>query len=168
MKKLGKILLVAALAAAMVLPVFAAPSPTADPQAAKDNAVVKVENAEVEVLEKEVHEEVVKVVTSQTHLKNLGVHPGAKLKAAFDLTVEIPTEQTSVSVPIEVKNAKQGDYAVVLHRRADGQWEKVGEGRLGKDMTVVATFTSFSPVAVLIVDAALADGGVKAPKTGEF
>ena len=168
MKKLGKILLVAALAAAMVLPVFAAPSPEADPQAAKDNAVVKVENAEVEVLEKDVHEEVVKVVTSQTHLKNLGVHPGAKMKAAFDLSVEIPANQTSVTVPIEVKHAKQGDYAYVLHRRADGQWEKVGEGRLGKDMIVMATFTSFSPVAVMVVEAAQADGGVKAPKTGEF
>ena len=52
---------------------------------------------------------------------------------------------------------------------ADGQWEKVGEGFLGADMTVTGTFTSFSPVLVMVVDAAQASAaGVKAPKTGDF
>ena len=168
MKKLFNALLVVALTVAMVLPVFAAPSPQADPQAAKDNAVVKVKDAEVKVLEKEVHKEVVNVVTNKTHLKNLGVNTEAKMKAAFDLKVEIPAGQTSVTVPIEVKHAKHGDYAYVLHRKADGQWEVVGRGQLEKDMIVMATFTSFSPVVVMVVEAAQADAGVKAPKTGEF
>ena len=168
MKKLGNILLAVALMVAMVLPVFAAPSPQADPQAAKDNATVMVKDAEVKVLPKDVHKEVVKVVNNKEHLRNLGVNEKAKLIAAFDLKVEIPAGQTSVSVPIKVNKAKLGDFAIVLHRRTDGQWEKVGEGFLGEDMTVIATFTSFSPVAVLVVDAAQADAGVKAPKTGEF
>ena len=168
MKKLSSILLVAALTVAMVLPVFAAPSPKADPKAAKESATVMVAGADVEVLAADVHKEVVNVVTNPTHLTNLGVSTAAKLTAAFDLEIVIPAGQTSVSVPVKVSNAKVGDFAVILHRKADGQWEKVGEGFLGADMTVTGTFTSFSPVAIMVVDAADAKAGVKAPKTGEF
>ena len=168
MRKLYSALLVAALSVAMVLPVFAAPSPQADAKAAKANATVAVAGADVKVLTAEVLDAVEDVVTNATHLTNLGVSTAAKLAAAFDLKIEIPAGQTSVSVPIKVNNAKVGDYAVILHRRADGQWEKVGEGFLGADMTVTGTFTSFSPVMVMVVDAANASAVVKAPKTGEF
>ena len=169
MRKLTSALLVLALTVAMVLPVLAAPSPQADAKAAKENAVVAVAGAVVEVLATDVHKEVVNVVTNPTHLTNLGVSTAAKLTAAFDLKIEIPAGQDSVSVPIKVNNAKVGDYAVILHRKADGQWERVGEGFLGADLTVTGTFTSFSPVAVMVVDAAQASAaGVKAPKTGEF
>ena len=169
MKKLYSALLVVALTVAMVLPVFAAPSPQAEAKAAKANATVAVAGAEVETLSKGLFDGVVAVVTNPEHLTNLGVSTAAKLAAAFDLDIEIPAGQTSVSVPIKVNNAKVGDYAVILHRRADGLWEKVGEGYLGADMTVTGTFTSFSPVAVMVVDAAQASAaGVKAPKTGEF
>ena len=170
MKKLSSILMVAALTVAMVLPVFAAPSPQADAKAAKNNATVAVAGAKVEVLTTEVMDAVEDVVTNPTHLTNLGVSTAAKLAAAFDLKIEIPAGQTSVSVPIKVNNAKVGDYAVILHRmnNAAGTWEKVGEGFLGADLTVTGTFTSFSPVVVMVVDAANANVGVKAPKTGEF
>ena len=52
--------------------------------------------------------------------------------------------------------AKAGDYAYVLHRMNNeaGTWEVVGQGYLGADLTVTGTFTNFSPVAVLVVDAA--------------
>ena len=168
MKKLYSALLVVALSVALVLPVFAAPSPQADAKAAKANATVAVAGADVKVLTAEVLDAVEDVVTNATHLTNLGVSTNAKLAAAFDLKIEIPAGQTSVSVPIKVNNAKVGDYAVILHRRADGQWEKVGEGFLGADLTVTGTFTSFSPVVVMVVDAANVNVGVKAPKTGEF
>ena len=169
MRKLTNALLVLALTVAMVLPVMAAPSPQADAKAAKANATVAVAGADVKVLTAEVLDAVEDVVTNTTHLTNLGVSTAAKLAAAFDLKIEIPAGQTSVSVPIKVNNAKAGDYAVVLHRRADGQWEKVGEGYLGADLTVTGTFTSFSPVAVMVVDASqVSAAGVKAPKTGEF
>ena len=125
MKKLYSALLVVALTVAMVLPVFAAPSPQADAKAAKANATVAVAGADVKVLTAEVLDAVEDVVTNPTHLTNLGVSTNAKLAAAFDLEIEIPEGQTSVSVPIKVNNAKVGDYAVILHRRADGQWEKV-------------------------------------------
>ena len=168
MKKLYSALLVVALSVALVLPVFAAPSPQADAKAAKANATVAVAGADVKVLTAEVLDAVKDVVTNATHLTNLGVSTNAKLAAAFDLKIEIPAGQTSVSVPIKVNNAKVGDYAVILHRRADGQWEKVGEGFLGADLTVTGTFTNFSPVLVMVVDAANASAVVKAPKTGEF
>ena len=168
MKKLYSALLVVALSVALVLPVFAAPSPQADAKAAKANATVAVAGADVKVLTAEVLDAVEDVVTNATHLTNLGVSTNAKLAAAFDLKIEIPAGQTSVSVPIKVNNAKVGDFAVILHRRADAQWEKVGEGFLGADLTVTGTFTNFSPVMVMVVDAANAKVGVKAPKTGEF
>ena len=169
MRKLYSALLVVALSVAMVLPVFAAPSPQAEARTAKENATVAVAGAKVEALGDENYAGIVAVVTNPTHLTNLGVNTAAKLAAAFDLKIEIPAGQTSVSVPIKVNNAKVGDYAVILHRKADGQWEKVGEGFLAADMTVTGTFTSFSPVAVMVVDAAQASAaGVKAPKTGEF
>ena len=191
MKKLSSALLVAALSVAMVLPVFAAPSPqaTAKPSVsvttttkaaptaaeakateAKANATVAVAGADVKVLPVAVMDAVEDVVENTTHLKNLGVSSAAKLAAAFDLKIEIPAGQTSVSVPIKVNNAKVGDYAVILHRMNNeaGTWEKVGEGFLGADMTVTGTFTSFSPVVVMVVDAAQATSVVKAPKTGEF
>ena len=171
MRKLTNALLVVALSVAMVLPVLAAPSPQADAKAAKANATVAVADAQVQVLTAEVLDAVEDVVTNATHLTNLGVSTEAKLAAAFDLKIEIPAGQTSVSVPIKVNNAKVGDYAVILHRMNNeaGTWEKVGEGFLGADMTVTGTFTSFSPVAVMVVDAAQASAaGVKAPKTGEF
>ena len=170
MRKLTSALLVLVLTVAMVLPVLAAPSPQADAKAAKANATVAVAGAEVKVLPgADLKEYVEQVAEDATVLTNLGVNTAAKLTAAFDLKIEIPAGQTSVSVPIKVNNAKVGDYAVILHRRADGQWEKVGEGFLGADMTVTGTFTSFSPVAVMVVDAAQASAaGVKAPKTGDF
>ena len=130
MRKLTSDLLVLVLTVAMVLPVLAAPSPQADAKAAKANATVAVAGADVKVLTAEVLDAVEDVVTNATHLTNLGVSTAAKLAAAFDLKIEIPAGQSSVSVPIKVNNAKVGDYAVILHRMADGQWEKVGEGFL--------------------------------------
>lgn len=169
MKKLYSALLVVALMIACVLPVMAAPSPVADAQAAKANATVAVEGAEVKVLTKEVFAAVLDVVTNPTHLTNLGVSTDAVMVAAFDLDIEIPEGQTSVSVPIIVDNAKAGDYVVILHRKSDGSWEKVGEGTLGADKTVSAVFSEFSPVAVMVVDASqVSAAGVKAPKTGQF
>lgn len=172
MKKLYSALLVVALMAAMVLPVVAAPSPQADAKAAKANVTVAVAGAEVEALLPDVFTEVQNVVANVTNLAGLGVNTTAKLAAAFDLKIVIPAGQTSVSVPIQVANAKAGDYAYILHRiesNPNYPWEVVGQGVLGADLTVTGTFTSFSPVVVMVVDASqVSAAGVKAPKTGEF
>jgi len=92
----------------------------------------------------------------------------ARVAAFFELKFDGVIPPGGLLVPITVNNAEPGDYVIVMHRRADGIWEVVARGFLGADLTIVATFTSFSPVLVLVVDAAdVAAAGIKAPKTGE-
>jgi len=92
----------------------------------------------------------------------------AKVAAFFNLTFDGEIPAGGLIVPITVNNAEPGDYVIVMHRRADGIWEVVARGFLGEDLTIDATFTSFSPVLVLVVDAAYATAvGIKAPKTGQ-
>jgi len=171
MRKLYSALLVVALSAAMVLPVLAAPSPKADTVAPASAVEISVADTKVAVLEADVKTEVASVVSNPTHLTNLGVSTAAKLVSSFDLKFEGAIPAGGVQIPVKVSNAKVGDYAYILHRMSNeaGTWEVVGQGYLGADLTVTGTFTSFSPVAVLVVDAAdVAAAGVKAPKTGEF
>ena len=170
MKKLYSVLLVVALTVAMVLPVFAAPSPQAEAKASVSNATVAVTGAEVKALAADVFAEVNNVLSNTEHLAAFGINTSAKVAATMDLKVEIPEGQTSVLVPVKVNNAKVGDYVYIVHRKSvNGEYEVVGQGVLGADMTINATFTSFSPVIVMVVDAAqVSAAGVKAPKTGEF
>ena len=170
MKKLYSALLVVALSAAMVLPVLAAPSPKADTVAPANAVEVAVADADVAVLAADVKAEVASVVSNPTHLTNLGVSLSAKLVSSFDLKFDGEIPAGGVQIPIKVSSAKVGDFAYILHRSSvDGHWEVVGQGYLGADLTVTGTFTNFSPVAVLVVDAAdVSAAGVKAPKTGEF
>jgi hypothetical protein len=99
-----------------------------------------------------------------------GIPANAKIAALFNLNLKkgqtIP--EGGMIVPIKVKGSQAGDYVIVLHRKADGIWEIVGRGFLGDNLTINTTFTSFSPVMVLKVDAAdVATSGIRAPKTGE-
>jgi hypothetical protein len=89
----------------------------------------------------------------------------AKIAAAFDFTFDGEIPAGGVIIPIPVPTAEVGDYVIVMHRKADGIWEVVGRGFLGADKTISATFTSFSPVMVLVADAP--EGGRRAPRTGE-
>ena len=171
MKKLYSALLVVALTVAMVLPVFAAPSPQAEAKASKSNATVAVAGAEVKALAQDVFKEVNNVLTTNTELlAALNIASGSKIAACFDLKVEIPAGQSSVTVPIKVNNANVGDYVYIVHRQSsNGEYKVVGQGTLNADMTINATFTEFSPVIVMVADAAPASAAVvKAPKTGEF
>ena len=170
MKKLYSALLVVALTVAMVLPVFAAPSPQAEAKASKANATVAVAGAEVKALAQDVFKEVNNVLTTNTELlAALGIGTDSKIAACFDLKVEIPAGQTSVTVPIKVNNANVGDYVYIVHRQSsNGEYKVVGQGTLNADMTINATFTEFSPVIVMVGAAPASAAGVKAPKTGEF
>ena len=171
MRKLYSALLVVALSATMVLTAFAAPSPKAETVAPATAVAIAVADADVAVLAADVKTEVASVVSNPTHLTNLGVSTSAKLVSSFDLKYDGEIPAGGVQIPVKVSNAKVGDYAYILHRMNNeaGTWEVVGQGYLGADLTVTGTFTSFSPVAVLVVDAAdVAAAGVKAPKTGEF
>jgi hypothetical protein len=99
-----------------------------------------------------------------------GIPATAQIAATFELKLKngesVP--EGGLIVPIKVKQAQAGDYIIIMHRKADGIWEVVGRGFLGDDLTLNATFTSFSPVMVLKVAAEdVPSGGIKAPKTGQ-
>ncbi len=127
---------------------------------------INVEGSTVAVLSVEL-KSAVAVATSNTEvLSTLGVSVSAKLASSFDLTYSGVIPEGGVQIPITVTTGNVGDYAYILHQNATGQWEKVGEGVLGADRTVVGTFTSFSPVAIMLVDAVSATSTVTAPKTG--
>ena len=175
MKKLYAILLTAVLVITMAVPIFAAESPSAKTAALEKAApatavTTSVQGGVVKTLPGDVKEAIAIATSNAQHLANLGVSADAKLVSSFDFSYpadKIP--EGGIVVPFKVSNAKAGDLAIVLHRCANSSWEKVGEAILGADLTVNGTFTSTSPVAIMIVDASkAAAAGVKAPKTGEF
>ena len=180
MKKVYALLLVAVMTVAMAVPTFAANSPEADPvvktaagvdvvAAAKE---VKTSVAAASVVPSEqLAKQVVSVTSTESVLKDLNVPTSAKLVAAVDVSYSGEIPAGGVQVPFKVPGAKKGDMVYVLHRQPNAPytWEVVGSGVLGDDLTVTGTFTSFSPVAFMVVDAAdVAATAVKAPKTGEF
>lgn len=187
MKKMYAVLLTLALATAVVMPNFAASSPSIDEEVssttddtdtttsdteeeiAPPSAVeITVPNLTISSLYSDVKKEVASVVSTPQVLIDLSVPLTARLVSSFDAYYDGVVPAGGIIVPIEVLTAKQGDYAYVLHRSSvTGTWEKIGEGFLGADLTVMATFTDFSPVAVMIVDAAEVDSVVKSPKTGQ-
>lgn len=79
-----------------------------------------------------------------------------------DITVTIPAGG-SVTITFDVPNVADNQKVYVLHYNGT-KWEKVGEGT-GK--TVTATFTSLSPVAIVVEKAAAANPGQTSPVTGE-
>ena len=178
MKKVYALLLVAVMTVAMAVPTFAANSPEADPVvktaagvdvvAAAKEVKTSVAAASVAVPSEQLAKQVVSVTSTESVLKDLNVPTSAKLVAAFDVSYSGEIPAGGVQVPFKVPGAKKGDMVYVLHRQPNAPytWEVVGSG---DDLTVTGTFTSFSPVAFMVVDAAdVAATAVKAPKTGEF
>ena len=176
MKKVYALLLVAVMTVAMAVPTFAANSPEADPvvktAAGVDVvAAAKEVKTSVAVPSEQLAKQVVSVTSTESVLKDLNVPTSAKLVAAVDVSYSGEIPAGGVQVPFKVPSAKKGDMVYVLHRQPNAPytWEVVGSGVLGDDLTVTGTFTSFSPVAFMVVDAAdVAATAVKAPKTGEF
>lgn len=167
MKKLQGLVLTVALVATMVVPGLAAPSPTAEVVKTAANVTVEVAGVEAKAPSVELAAEVMKITSMPTVLADLGVASTAKLTAVMEVSYEGTIPAGGVQIPLKVSTGKVGDFVYVLHRTPSGQWEKVGEGVLGADLTVVGTFTSFSPVAIMTVDAANIVAPVVAPKTGE-
>ena len=171
MKKVYALLLVAVMTVAMAVPTFAANSPEADPVVKTAAGVDVVAAASVAVPNEGLAKQVVSVTSTESVLKDLNVPTSAKLVAAVDVSYSGEIPAGGVQVPFKVPGAKKGDMVYILHRQPNAPytWEVVGSGVLGDDLTVTGTFTSFSPVAFMVVDAAdVAATAVKAPKTGEF
>lgn len=168
-RKIYSLLLIVILTVVVVaMPVIASSSPVTEESAPATDVSIGVTGTTVSVLESAVKVEVSNVVSNATHLTNLGVDTKATLVSSFDLTYSGTIPEGGVLIPITVKVGKVGDYAYVLHRRSsDGLWEKVGEGTLGTDLTVIATLKSFSPVAVMLVSEENVNSEETSPQTGQ-
>ncbi|MCI8287957.1 MAG: hypothetical protein HFH89_09945 [Lachnospiraceae bacterium] len=189
MKKLYALLMAGVMTVAMAVPVLAAPSREASAPAVSESYTSDAKgatdlgstiglgaaNTSAKTIEnKAVAEEVVNVTSNAQVLRDLGVSTNAKLKAMVDVSYTGTIPAGGVQIPFDVSGiAKKGDLVYILHRKdsVDGKpWEVVGQAVLGDNLYVTGTFTSFSPVAFMVVDSAQAPAatGVKAPKTGEF
>jgi hypothetical protein len=80
------------------------------------------------------------------------------IQAAFDLSL-VNADKTAASIDGSIKvvlpvkvTPKEGKKYIVLHQGLDGKWETV-ESEVKADGTIVAKFTSLSPVAIVEVQA---------------
>lgn len=169
MKKLYALLLCVVMVVGLSLAALGAPSPQAiatDSLAAID---VEVEDVEVSRATTNVVWEALGIAENADRLEAFGIPEGAVVASVIQITYADDIPEGGIQIPIKVNEASVGDYAYVLHRNAAGEWTLVGQGLLGEDLIVVATFQSLSPVMILVVPAEeVAAAGIRAPRTGEF
>lgn len=171
MKKLYALAMAGVMTIALAMPVLAAPSPAAQAIESAATISTSVSGLDAAAPSQELATEVVEVTSNAQIMKDLNVPEEAKLFAVVDVSYSGVIPEGGVQIPFVVSSAKAGDLVYVLHRQSTAPyaWEVVGQAVLGADLTVTGTFTSFSPVAFMVVDAAdVAAGTVRAPKTGEF
>ena len=140
---------------------------------------------------KQAHQEIVSAATVEEFISNAGLTQAVdtvlatfkadtnKEVAAEELTVHSMfdvsasgaakkelEENGSVTITFSVPELKNGQFAVVLHMGKDG-WEVVPSTTANG--TVSATFTSLSPVVIMVEEAVTASAGtVTSPKTGDM
>lgn len=91
------------------------------------------------------------------------------LSVVYAMDLSVPAEQLPVTITFEVKGAKATDEVYVLHYNGS-TWDVVAHGKGG---TIDATFTSLSPVAVVLQaaattpDAAPSDSTPAAPEASD-
>lgn len=170
MKKLYKLMLAAVMITALALPVVAAPSPEAQTRSTK----VTTSNPDVIIEEpsKELSDEAVRVTSNAQVLKDLNVPASAHLAAVGEVSCSRTIPAGGLSIEFDVSSfAKKGDLVYILHRRptAPYQWEVVGQTVVGDNLKATGTFTSFSPVVFMVIEASqVSSAGVRAPRTGEY
>lgn len=82
----------------------------------------------------------------------------AEVLNVFDITVPAGDYSAGVDVTMNVPSVKAGDTIAVLHWNAQkGLWENLAVTNVA-DGSVTATFTSFSPVAIVRTEAAPSTG----------
>ncbi|MDR0220231.1 MAG: hypothetical protein LBI54_02365 [Lachnospiraceae bacterium] len=168
-RKTYVLLLVVVMLVTMVFPAIAAPSPTSQTKEAHDAVAISTAGVTTAPVSETALKEYKELVTANTNgfKATYDIPNTAKVAAVLDISFS-GNVGSGVTIPIKVTTAKSGDYVIVMHRKASGIWDVVGRGFIGADLTIHATFTSFSPVMVLAVDAAdAANSGIRAPKTGE-
>ena len=150
MKKKLACLLTALLVLSCATPVFAAPSP----EASEDVSVVTEDGVElnVTVVDEEVEaeaEEEAEAVAEESEAE-------ATVVTVVDVNFEGEVPEGGLKVTLKVDGISAGDNVVLLHKLADGTWETITPDAV-KDGEIVATFNSFSPVAVVVLEEVEAD-----------
>lgn len=180
MKKLYTLLLVVALTVMAVLPVMATTkkSPTATDVTPTTTTVSTKDVSVTQITDSAVKSMIDTFVGTASNLTALGVDAKAKMLTYMDISYSGTIPTGGIQLPMKITGAKAGDYVYVLHavkstsNASAWTWEVVGKGYLSADLTITATFKSFSPVVIMKVDAANANAattnGNTAPKTGEF
>ena len=95
--------------------------------------------------------------------KDLAVHSMFDVSATGAAKKELE-ENGSVTITFALPELKAGQVAIVLHMAKNG-WEVVPSSTANG--AVSATFTSLSPVVILVEDAVAAAPGVTSPQTGD-
>lgn len=78
------------------------------------------------------------------------------VKEFFDLHVDDDVKATMLELGLELvitfsTDVSEGDAVVVLHKKSDGEWEAIANDKvIVSDGYVTATFTDFSPVAIVV------------------
>lgn len=164
MKKKLVCLLTALTVLSCAVPVFAAQSSTATQPVvgattSNPNVKVEVQQTVTETVKAEAH------VQAETAAKalaeklvaagNLTETQAAEVKASVLAVVEINVDIANEDIPAEgisltitADGVKAGDNIVLLHQKKDGTWETITPSSV-KDGEITATFTSFSPVAIV-------------------
>lgn len=118
-----------------------------------DGVAVEVPDFKVESVAKEV------VAAAQEQAKAM-VAPNAAVLKAFDVPAPKGVDVSKgVQITFAVPGVAAGQKIAVLHQKADGTWESLPVNNVAQD-SVTATFTSFSPVAIVAYEGS--------PKTGEM
>ena len=110
-------------------------------------------------------EKAVKAVSSDVKTEDLTIHSMFDVSASGAAKEELEAHG-SVTISFDVPELKAGQVAVVLHMGANG-WEVVPSAI--KNGVVSATFTSLSPVVVMVEEAAAAPAAawaMESPQTG--
>lgn len=97
------------------------------------------------------------VVTKAQEQAKILVAPNANVLKAFDVTLPAGDYSAGVQITFAVPGISAGQKIAVLHQKTDGTWESVPVNNVAQD-SVTATFTSFSPVAIVAYEGS--------PKTG--
>lgn len=161
MKKKLACLLTALVVLSCATPVLAAPSSEATQPKVEVETPEGVE-VEIEAVEEEVKAE------AETEAAKVAATVSANTKATVLAVVEINLTEGEIpegglTLTIKADGIKAGANIVLLHQKADGTWETIVPSAV-KDGAIVATFTSFSPVAIVeLVTPATTD---TAPKAG--
>lgn len=123
------------------------------------NKKLVVGGVEVEVADFKVEAVSNEVVAKAQEQAKVMVAPNATVLKAFDVPAPAGIDYSKgVQITFAVPGIMAGQSIAVLHQKADGTWESLPVNHVGQD-SVTATFTSFSPVAIVSYAAS--------PKTGE-